>query len=362
MGGVVDRELVVDIGRRLSRLDLQVGFALGSETLALVGPSGSGKTSVLRAIAGLLRPDRGRIVHRGAAWFDGAHGIDLSPEARSAGLVFQEYALFPHLTVWDNVAYGLRRSASGRAGRRRRVRSLLDRFGIVELAGVRPRSLSGGERQRVALARAVATEPQVLLLDEPLSALDAETKGRISADLSQHLAELRLPTILVSHDFEDVIGLAERIAVMEGGRIVQEGGWRDLLEAPASSYVAALTGVNYFPGTAYQRGGLTEVRSSDGEAIFVSAQPAAGPVGVVVYPWDVVLSTEDRPGSARNRLAGPVRRVAGVGNRIRVTVDSRPPVVAEVTEQSLRTMSLGPGVRVIASWKATGTRLVPKSP
>jgi molybdate transport system ATP-binding protein len=361
MGRVVDRGLVVDVSRRLSRIDLQTGFEVGPETFALVGPSGSGKTSVLRAVAGLLKPDRGRIVHRGVPWFDAARRVDLPPEARSVALVFQEYALFPHLTVWDNVAYGLRRNANGRADRRRRVRSLLDRFGIAELADARPLSLSGGERQRVALARGVATDPDVLLLDEPLSALDAETKGRISAELAQHLAELHLPTILVSHDFEDVIGLAERIAVMEGGRIVQTGGWRDLLEAPASSYVAALTGVNYFSGTASQRGGVTEVRSSDGEAVFVSTQPAAGPVGVVVYPWDVVLSTEGRSGSARNQLVGPVRRVAGIGNRIRVTVDSRPPVVAEVTEQSLRTMSLGPGVRVIASWKATGTRLVPKS-
>jgi molybdate transport system ATP-binding protein len=356
----VDRHLVVDVGRRLSRVDLRVGFALEAETLALVGPSGSGKTSVLRAIAGLLRPDRGRIAQGDTPWFDAGRGIDLAPEARSVGLVFQEYALFPHLTVSDNVAYGLDHRRIGRGATRKRVRSMLDRFGITQLANVRPDSLSGGERQRVALARAVATDPGVLLLDEPLSALDAETKGRISVELAGHLAELRLPTILVSHDFEDVIGLADRIAVMEGGRVVQEGGWRDLLEAPASSYVAALTGVNYFPGTASQRDDLTEVRSADGDAVFVSTEPATGPVAVVVYPWDVALSAEDPSGSARNHLAGPVRRVAGVGNRIRVTVDSRPPVVAEVTEQSLRAMSLGPGVRVVASWKATGTRLVPR--
>lgn len=357
----MDRDLVVDVGSRLSRLDLQVGFALEAETLALVGPSGSGKTSVLRAIAGLLRPDRGRIAHRGTPWFDASQDVDLPPETRSVGLVFQEYALFPHLTVTQNVAYGLRKRGMSREEKRKRALSVLRRFGLAELGGVRPVSLSGGERQRVALARAVATDPGVLLLDEPLSALDAETKGRISAELSGHLAELRLPTVLVSHDFEDVIGLADRIAVMEGGRIVQQGGWRDLVEAPASSYVAALTGVNYFPGTASRRGELTEIRSTEGEAVFVSTESATGPVGVVVYPWDVALSTEDPSGSARNRLAGPVRRVAGVGNRIRVTVDSRPPVVAEITEHSVRTLSLGPGVRVIASWKATGTRLVPKA-
>jgi len=360
VGGHVDRNLVVEFGRRLRRLDLQVEFALGSETFALVGPSGSGKTSVLRAIAGLDRPASGRIAFDSTTWFDASRAIDLAPEARSVGLVFQEYALFPHLTAAENVAYGLRRHGIGRREARTRVYAMLERFAIRDVAGVRPGSLSGGERQRVALARAVAADPRVLLLDEPLSALDAETKGRISAELAGHLAGLRLPTILVSHDFEDVIGLGDRIAVMEGGRIVQEGGWRELLEAPASSYVAALTGVNYFRGTATARGELTEIRSSEGEAVFVSTEPASGPVGVVVYPWDVALSTQDPSGSARNRLAGPVRRVAGVGNRIRVTVDSRPSIVAEVTEQSRRTLSLGPGVRVIASWKATGTRLVPR--
>jgi molybdate transport system ATP-binding protein len=351
----LDEVLFVEVARRLSRLDLRAELSVGRETLALVGPSGSGKTSVLKAISGLESPDSGRIVHDGAVWFDTAAGVEVAPEERRVGMVFQGGALFPHMSVAQNVAFGMGARASGRVG------PVLARFGIAHLADARPPTLSGGERQRVALARAVAMDPQVLLLDEPLSALDPDTKALVGAELWRHLHALSLPAILVSHDFADVVGLAGRIAVMEAGRIVQTGTAADLLEAPASSFVAALTGVNYFPGRAAPRGGLTEIRSVEGEATFLSTDAASGLVGVVVYPWEVAVSTQNPEGSALNSLAGPVRRVSGVGNRVRVAVGSVPPVVAELTDESVRRLAIGPGTRVVASWKATGTRLVARA-
>jgi ABC-type sulfate/molybdate transport systems ATPase subunit len=165
----------------------------------------------------------------------------------------------------------------------------------------------------------------------------------------------------VSHDFQDVVGLADRIAVMEAGSVVQSGTAAELLESPASQFVAAFTGVNFFHGTAGPHGELTAIASSEGDATFLSTDAASGVVGVVVYPWEVAISMNAPDGSALNTLVGPIRRLAAVGNRVRVTVGSRPPVVAEITEESAARLGLGPGVSVVATWKATGTRLVPAS-
>jgi molybdate transport system ATP-binding protein len=381
-------ELEVELRHRLSRLDLDVALSVGRETLALVGPSGSGKSTILRAVAGLLRPQRGRVVHGGRALLDTERGIDLPPEERRVGVVYQEGALFPFLSVLANVAYGVRadprgadrregrggqrggradRREGGRGGRadrrsrERRARSVLERFGIAGLAEARPGDLSGGERQRVALARAVASDPQVLLLDEPLSALDAMTRLEVAAELGVRLRELRLPSILVSHDFADVLGLADTVAVLEGGRVVQAGSVAELAEAPASAFVASLAGVNYLAGRAVRRGDLTEVRGDGWAAPLRSVDAGEGPVGVVVYPWEVSLSRSPTPadGSALNAVSGIVRRVSVVGNRARISLDSTPPLVAEVTHESVRHLDLAPGTPVVASWKATATRLVP---
>ncbi len=314
--------LSVDVRVALPRLEVRAAFDVADGVLALVGPSGAGKTTILRAVAGLTRPADGRVELDGRVLFDAA-GVDLPPEQRAT--------------------------------------RTLERFGIRHLADDRTRSLSGGERQRVALARAVASGPKALLLDEPLSALDAATKGQVASELGEHLRALGLPAVLVSHDFADVVGLADRVAVMERGRIVQTATAGELLEAPGSAFVAAFAGVNWFPGTASRRGHLTAVRTTDG-AVLLSTEDAEGPVGAVVRPWDVALSTSLPQGSAMNALDGPVQRVAPVGNRARVTVGSRPPVVAEVTDESAERMGLAPGVRVVATWKATGTRLVPRPP
>ncbi len=348
----MDTILSVDLRHRLKRLDLAVRLEAGRETLALVGPSGAGKTSVLRAVAGLLRPHRGRIELDGHVLLDTSAGIDQPPERRRVGMVFQDGGLFPHLTVAQNVAFGMPKATRGQDA----VLRVLARFGLSAMAGARPTSLSGGERRRVALARALAARPAVLLLDEPLSALDPASRLAVGHELSGHLASLGLPAILVSHEVSDVLGLADRIAVMEAGSVVQLGTAAELLEAPASAFVAAFTGVNYFRGRATRRGEMTVVTS--GGAVLLSTDLAEGPVGAVVFPWEVSLSTTMPEGSAMNSVRGPVRRVAGVGNRVRVTVGSDPAVVAEITDESVHRLGLRPGIEVVATWKATGTRLV----
>ena len=192
--------------------DVEVALDVGAETVALVGPSGAGKTTVLRAIAGLAKPSRRLVAANGEVWFDSERRINRRPEERAVGYVFQEYALFPHLSVERNVAF-----AGGEPG------DLLERLGIGDLAKAKPTELSGGEQQRVALARALAHEPQILLLDEPMAALDPHTRGRVRAELRTLLHELGLPSILVTHDFLDASALADRIAVLVEGRIVQTG-------------------------------------------------------------------------------------------------------------------------------------------
>ncbi|HEX8100678.1 MAG TPA: ATP-binding cassette domain-containing protein [Actinomycetota bacterium] len=352
----MEHRLEAGLRHRLTRLDLDVNLAVADETLGLFGPSGSGKTTVLRAISGLIRPDDGHVTVNGRTLFDRRGGIDLLPERRRTGLVFQDAALFPHMTVRQNVAFGVRRRGQVVA-----VDDLLDRFGILALAAARPRELSGGERQRVALARAVAADPEVLLLDEPLTGLDAVGRSQVAAEIAGHLRALHLPAILVSHDFSDVAGLASRVAVIEQGRIVQEGPAAELVQAPRSEFVAALAGVNFVRGFARRVRHLTEVDVGSTNARVFSTDDAQGAVGAVVSPWDVSLAPVRPEGSALNWLAGPVQRMSIVGNRVRVTVGSDPAIVAEVTEDSAERLALGQGTPVVATWKATATRLLPAS-
>ena len=211
-------------------------------TTALVGPSGAGKTTVLRVVAGLLRPRQGTVSVEGHVWLDTERGVDVPPERRRVGYLFQEYALFPHLNVLANVRFGARNGAP--------VDELLERFRIAHLTRARVHELSGGERQRVALARALALRPAVLLLDEPLSALDAHTKAAVRTELHELLRDLDLPTILVTHDFEDAAALADRIGVIVDGTILQTGTASELVANPADSFVASFTGATLLEGTA----------------------------------------------------------------------------------------------------------------
>ena len=324
--------------------DVELTLEVGRETVALVGPSGAGKTTVLRAVAGLARPSRGTIVCGEEVWFD--RRTNLRPEQRSVGFVFQEYALFPHLTVERNVAFG----AGSTDG-------LLERFRIEHLAESKPRELSGGERQRVALARALARRPRVLLLDEPLAALDPHTRAGVRGELHDLLRELALPTLVVTHDFEDAAALADRVGVLSRGRLRQLGTPSELLGAPADDVVASFAGANVLAGTAADApGGLTAIELDAGGMVY-SSDRASGRVTVVVYPWDVSLGRAAPDDSALNHLREEIVSIAPVGNRARVRLRS---LTAELTASSVERLGLRPGDSVVAAFKATGTRLVPR--
>jgi molybdate transport system ATP-binding protein len=330
--------LRVDVSLPLRSFRLELSLEVGAETVALVGPSGAGKTSLLRAVAGLARP--AHVVCGGEDW------SGLPPERRSVGFVFQDYALFPHLSVEQNVRFG-----AGRDGG-----DVLERLGIEHLRNARPRELSGGERQRVALARALARRPKALLLDEPMAALDPHTRGAVRAEVRELLHDLGLPTLLVTHDFEDAAALADRVGVLVEGRLRQLATADELVARPADPYVASFAGGNLMPGRARRTGdGLTEVRLAGGSLVY-STDEAEGDVAVVVYPWEVSLAREAAPDSALNHVRGAIASLSSVGSRVRVRVG---PLVAEVTATSAERLGLAVGQQIVASFKATGTRLLP---
>jgi molybdate transport system ATP-binding protein len=337
--------LRVHLSLPLRDFDIELALDVEAETLALVGPSGAGKTSILRAIAGLARPRSGAIACGEDVWFDAARGINRRPEQRSVGYVFQEYALFPHLTVEQNVAFG-----GGRAD------GLLRRLGIEHLGGARPGELSGGERQRVAVARALARSPRVLLLDEPMAALDPHTRGTVRAELHDLLRELGLPALLVTHDFEDAAALADRVGVLVDGRLRQLGPPAELLGAPADPFVARLAGANVLSGVAAPTpGGLTAVLLDAGPTVY-AADSGSGRTDVVVYPWDVSLARAAPDDSALNHIREEIVSLTPLGNRARVRLRT---LTAEVTTQSAERLRLAPGEPVVASFKATQVRLLP---
>jgi molybdate transport system ATP-binding protein len=333
-----------DVNVPLRTYDLELSLEAGG-TLALVGPSGAGKSTVLRAVAGLTRPRSGRIAVGDDVWFDDRAGRDVPPERRRVGLVFQEYALFPHMTVRRNIEYARGHGAD----------EYLERFRIAHLESARPDQLSGGERQRVALARALARDPQVLLLDEPLSALDAHTKTAVRAELHDLLAGLDIPVLLVTHDFEDAAALADDASVIVDGKLRQTGKPSELVAKPADAFVASFTGANLLHGEAEPgRNGSTRIRLDDGNVI-ATADPARGRVAVAVYPWDITLGATPPHDSALNVIHAPIRSIAELGNRARLAVG---PVSAEITIESLKRLGLTTGRPVYASFKATGTRVV----
>ena len=338
-------------------LDAAIEVAAG-ECLAIAGPSGAGKSTLLRVAAGLLRPDTGVVRCGEELWLDTARGHDIAPELRGCGYVFQDYALFGHLRVWQNVAYGLRRLP--RATRRARAVELLERFGIAQLADARPRTLSGGERQRVALARALTPQPHALLLDEPLSALDARTRASASRELAGVLHTAGVPALLVTHDFTEAAVLGDRVAVIDAGRIVQQGTAGDLAASPASAFVADFTGAAVLTGTAREGPDGTTIVDLDGGGVAISTDRRSGPVALSIHPWEIALEPADAQagGSAQNRLAAEVVTVTEIGNRVRVGLAVPQPLVAEVTGAAVAGLHLAPGARVTASWKATATRLV----
>ncbi len=334
--------LTADIRTPLRAFDLELSLAVRG-TVALVGPSGAGKSTVLRAIAGLLRPAAGRIALGGDVWFDARTWR--RPEERPVGMLFQQYALFPHLTVRGNVAFGARGGSVDR---------LLEQLGIAHLADALPSTLSGGEQQRVALARALAREPRVLLLDEPLSALDAHTRSTIRSELREVLRSAGLPALVVTHDFEDAAALADVVGVVVDGRVRQLASPEELVARPADAFVGALTGANLLRGTATAGTGTTTLLLDGGGTVF-STDAVEGAAAAVVYPWDVTLARATPDDSAQNHLAAEVASVTRLGNRVRVAVG---PLTAEVTAESADRLGVREGERLVATWKATATRLV----
>jgi molybdate transport system ATP-binding protein len=293
-----------------------------------------------------VRPENGRVTLHGDCWLDTRRAIDVPPERRRVGLVFQEYALFPHMSARANVAF---------AGAHR-ADELLERLGIAALAHARPADLSGGERQRVALARALARDPQVLLLDEPLSALDAHTKASVRAELDDVLRSTGLPTVLVTHDFEDAAALADTIGVIVEGRILQVGAAEELVASPADAFVASFTGANVLTGVASAAAdGLTAVALDGGFTVYTT-DPGSGRAALSIHPWEVSLSHETVDDSAVNHVRAPIASVVPLGNRVRVRVG---PLAAEVSAASADRLRLRTGDVVVASFKATAARLLP---
>ena len=347
-------QLICQCRKRLSKAfeveaDLRIPLRQAPVTV-LFGPSGSGKTTLLRMLAGLERPDAGSIVFRQRPWFDAARAIHLPPQQRRAGFLFQDYALFPHLTVAENVAY---------AASRETARKLLDTFGLAELGASKPRAISGGQQQRVALARALAAQPELLLLDEPLSALDAPTRSRTRHELRRMLLACGVPSIVVTHDRMEAVALGDWMAVMVEGRIRQTGPVQEVFRRPADLQVAESVGVeNVLAAEIVGReSGLLSLQVG-GARIQCVDSGETGAVFACIRAEDVALTREmDRVSSARNRLAGRVRAVIPEGALARVELDCGFPLVAMVTAQSAGELALREGEHVSAVVKATSVHL-----
>jgi len=347
--------LEAEVGLTLGRLQLEVELAVGTgELVVLLGPNGAGKTTLLRALAGLLALDRGRVVLDGAVLEDSAAGAWVPTERRPIGFVFQDYLLFPHLSALENVAFGLRARGLGRAEARRRAGAWLDRVGLAGHAGARPRALSGGQAQRVALARAMVSEPRLLLLDEPLAALDAATRAEVRRDLRRHLASFGGTRLLVTHDPLEAMALADRLVVLEHGRVTQSGRPAEVSQRPRSGYVAELVGVNLYRGRA--DGAAVELA---GGGRLIAAGDHRGEVFAAVHPRAVALHRRVPEGTPRNVLAGTADTVDVVGDRVRVRVTGQVPIVAEVTPAAVGELHLADGGPVWASVKATEVTVYP---
>jgi molybdate transport system ATP-binding protein len=342
--------LSADVRLRLGELDLVAAIEVGDgEVVALLGPNGAGKTTLLRAVAGLQPIDAGRVTVDRDVLDDPEAGIFVATNDRPIGVMFQDYLLFPRMTVVDNVAFGLRARGRSRAAARAEAHAVLDRVGMAALARAKPRELSGGQSQRVALARALAIEPRVLLLDEPLAALDAGAKLHIRAELRRHLAGFHGARLLVTHDPVDALVLADRMVVVEGGRVTQQGTPAEVARRPRSPYVAELVGVNLLSGTA---AGERTVRLAGGAELVV-ADPVPGPeVAVAVRPQAVTVHRDQPDSSARNTWPATVADLTADHDRVRLQLAGPVPLVAEVTPAAVADLDLTPGAEVWVSVKA----------
>ncbi|TDD85506.1 ABC transporter ATP-binding protein [Actinomadura rubrisoli] len=345
--GGLDARLVVRRGA--FGLDLALRAAPG-EVLALLGPNGAGKSTALRALAGLVPMAGGHIT---------VDGTDLRPlpaERRGIGMVFQDYRLFPHLSALDNVAFGPRCQGAGKRAARRRAAEWLERVGLAGHAAARPGTLSGGQAQRVALARALAVRPGLLLLDEPLAALDAHTRLEIRAALRRHLAGFAGAAVLVTHDPLDAMVLADRIVVVEDGRLVQQGTPAEVARRPRTDYVARLVGLNLYRG----RADAGTVVIGDGPGTLDTVDSLQGEVFLAFAPSAVALYRSRPDGSPRNLWRTRVDAIERQGDRVRVQLSGPPfPAVAEVTPAAVAELQLSEGSLIWAAVKATETHVYP---
>jgi molybdate transport system ATP-binding protein len=341
-------EAIVGLG--LGQLDLQIELSVKpGEVLAILGPNGAGKSTVLRALAGLIPIDTGRITIDDVTLDDPGDDVFVPAEQRPIGVMFQDYLLFPHLTAIENVAFGLRARGMPKSEARRVATDWLERVGLSDHASSRPRALSGGQAQRVALARALATDPRLLLLDEPLSALDAGTRGGVRRDLRRHLESFDGMRVLVTHDPVDAYALADRVAILDAGRVVQVGTISEVAAHPRSRYVADLVGTNLVVGTV-ANGVLTTDEGA--HVVITDAQP--GKSFAVIRPQGIALSREAPTNSSvRNVWAGVVGDVDRLGDRVRVGIDGPLPLTAEISTAALSSLELRPGDQVHAIVKAT---------
>jgi molybdate transport system ATP-binding protein len=343
--------LAVDATVRRGGFGLTIALKVPpGQVLGLLGPNGAGKTTLLRALAGLTPVAEGRVTLGGQVLDDAATGTFVDTARRPTGYLFQDYRLFPHLTVAENVAFSPRARGLGKAAARAAARHWLDRLGLTDLAGRKPAELSGGQAQRVALARALAGEPALLLLDEPLAALDARTRLDVQSELRQHLADFAGPCVLVTHDPLEALVLADRLVVLEDGRVVQDGTPAQVARQPATEYVAKLVGLNLYAG----RADGTAISLSTGGSFVVPGNGRRGDVLVAVRPSSVVVSSEQpHATSARNVWPAVVTGLTMLADRVRLDLDGEPSVLADVTAAAVTELSLTPGSRVWLSVKAT---------
>jgi molybdate transport system ATP-binding protein len=338
---------------QLGSLDLDVHvLAADGETVAVLGPNGAGKSTFLRAVAGLAPLAGGRIMIDGSVVDDPAEDRYVVPERRSVGVVFQNYLLFPHLSVLENVAFGLRSRGVSRGQARRRAREWLERMDLAGYCDAKPNSLSGGQQQRVALARALVTEPRLLLLDEPLAALDVGTRTELRRELRAELAKFDGARVIVTHELLDAVALADRLVVLEQGRVAQEGSVADVVAQPRSRYVADLVGINLLRGIGRDH----EVELETGGTV-ATADPVVGEVYVAIHPHSVTLHLRDPVASARNVWRGRIAGTDLLGDRVRIHVAGEVPLVAEVTAAAVAELGLHEGVSVWTAVKATDLQI-----
>jgi molybdate transport system ATP-binding protein len=345
------------VGLRKGTLELDVELDVpGDGVVVLLGPNAAGKTTLLRALAGLVPLERGRVVLDGVVLEDPAAGVRVPTERRSIGVVFQDYLLFPHLSVLDNVAFGPRSRGAGRAAARRRALELLDHAGLADCAAAKPRALSGGQAQRVALARALATDPRLLLLDEPLAAMDAGARDELRRSLSRHLAAFAGTCLVITHDPIEAMTLGQQLVVLEGGRVVQSGPPEELSRRPRSRYIADLLGLNLYPGRAEQG---SVVLPSGRRLIAADPVPECGHVFAVIPPRAVALHRVLPEGSPRNVWEGTIEELDVIGSCVRAHVGGDLPIIAEVTPGAVASLHLDDGGRIYVAIKAVEVEVYP---